>query len=208
MKFYLSSYKFGNEEYKTYLKDWIKNNNNKLAFISNSRDAKEDSLQKFEKIESDRNLLREIGFEIYDIDLKNYFSNKEKLESDLSSFNAYCLIGGNVFVLRQAMAYSGFDEFIKKRIFDENYLYMGYSAGICVLSKTLEGLEIVDEPINPYTNDNVLYDGLDVFDYSIVPHYKSNHPESEMVDKLVEYLRRKNMKFKTLSDGDVIIEEK
>lgn len=207
MKFYLSSYKFGTEDTKIVLKEWIKENGNKIAFISNSRDARENTKEKFEKIEADKKLLKEIGFEVFEIDLKNYFGNYEKLENDLKDFKVFCLIGGNVFVLRKAMFLSGFDKFVKKRVYDDNYLYIGYSAGICLLGKTLEGLDLVDEPINPYNSDDVLYEGLDILEDTLVPHYKSNHPESEAVDKVVEYLENKNIKYETLHDGDVIITE-
>lgn len=206
MKFYLSSYKFGTEDKKSILREWIKNYDNKLVFISNSRDARENTKEKFEKIESDKNLLKEIGFEIYDIDLKDYFGKCEKLENDLNNFKSFCLIGGNVFVLRKAMALSGFDKFIEKRIYDD-YLYIGYSAGICLLGKTLEGLDLVDEPINPYTEEKALYDGLNILDCTLVPHYKSNHPESEAIDKVVEYLESQNIKYEALHDGDVLITE-
>ena len=57
MKFYLSSYKFGTEDKKSILREWIKKYDNKLVFISNSRDARENTKEKFEKIESDKNLL-------------------------------------------------------------------------------------------------------------------------------------------------------
>ena len=129
------------------------------------------------------------------------------LYEKLKEFKSLCFIGGNVFVLRMAMKYSGFDNILNK-LMKEDILYMGYSAGICVLSKTLEGLDIVDEKTNPYTNEENIIDGLNVFDYTFVPHYKSDHPESKLVDEVVEYLRRNQISFKTLSDGDVIIEEK
>lgn len=47
-------------------------------------------------------------------------------------------MGGNVFVLRQSMKHSGFDIFLKEISNDDNYLYIGYSAGSCVLSKRLD----------------------------------------------------------------------
>ena len=86
-------------------------------------------------------------------------------------------------------------------------LYIGYSAGICLLGETLEGLDLVDEPINVYNDDEVLYEGLKIFKETLVPHYKSDHPETEAIDNVVEYLEKNNIDFITLHDGDVIIKE-
>ena len=124
MKFYLSSYKYGTEETKKVLKDWINIYGNKVVYISNSRDHKEDNDIKLSRIEADKDMLKEIGFEIVDISLKDYFGKEDKLKTDLSCFNAFCLIGGNVFVLRKAMELSGFDKFIKDNLYNKNMLYI------------------------------------------------------------------------------------
>ena len=44
-----------------------------------------------------------------------------------------------------------------------------------------------------------------LLNYSIAPHYKSNHFETKLVDKMVEYYKKNHIKFKTLCDGEVII---
>ena len=117
MKFYLSSYKYGKEEKKEVLKDWIKVHGNKVVYIANSRDYKEDNEIKFSRIEADKDMLKEIGFEIIEISLKDYFGKESELEEKLRNYNTFCLIGGNVFVLRKAMELSGFDKFIKDNLF-------------------------------------------------------------------------------------------
>lgn len=40
----------------------------------------------------------------------------------------------------------GFDKILKEKVKEQDFVYSGYSAGICVLSKTLRGLDIVDNP--------------------------------------------------------------
>ena len=204
MKFYLSSYKFGTNQ--DFLKEWIKNNGKKLAFIANSRDAKEDNEIKFEKINSDIKLLEDIGFEVTKLDLRDYFGKYNDLKTELDKYSSVCLIGGNCFVLRKAIALSGFDKFIKENISKEDFLYIGYSAGICVLSPNMKGLDLIDEPINIYNEDKVLYDGMNILDYLPVPHYKSVYHKVHLVDETVKYLSDNNITYKTLRDGDVIIE--
>ena len=51
-----------------------------------------------------------------------------------------------------------------------------------------------------------MYDGLGILDFVPVPHYKSEHPESKLVDKVVELFNKNNINYRTLKDGDVIIQ--
>ena len=71
MKFYLSSYKLGDKEGE--LKKWIDVNGNKIALIPNSRDIYEDGERKMSGINKDSEQLKEIGFDVSIISLKDYF---------------------------------------------------------------------------------------------------------------------------------------
>lgn len=109
------------------------------------------------------------------------------------------------------MSLSGFDIVLKKLASeDKELLYGGYSAGACVLAPSLNGLELVDDVTNfPYKQQKkIIWQGLNLIDFAIVPHYKSDHPESELVDKLLEYYEKNKINYKTLSDGQVIIIKK
>ena len=76
-----------------------------------------------------------------------------------------------------------------------------------MLSPTLHGLELVDDPnILPQGyNPKIDWEGLSIINFSFAPHYRSYHPESEMVEKEVKYFIKHKMPFKTLHDGEVII---
>ena len=202
MKLYLSSYKLGNKIDE--LKSWIKEHGNKIVLIPNSRDIYEDSERLRNGILNDKMMLEEIGFDVDIISLKDYFNNQEKLFEDFNKYNAFFVIGGNTFALRKAMQLSGFDGYLINQVDNDNFLYAGYSAGICVLSPNMKGLELVDEPLNPYNDESVIYDGIGILDYVIVPHYKSDHPESHLVDEVVDYMNENGVKYVTLSDGDVL----
>lgn len=202
MILYLSSYKFGNDT--QYLKDWISKNNNEVLLIFNALDAKGEEKIK-NNISIDTKLLTEIGFEVKVVDLKDYFGKAEQLKNEFSKYNTYCVMGGNVFVLRQAMNLSGFDEYLKEISSNDNYLYIGYSAGSCVLSKDIEPLATVDEPISLYDKSKVIYEGIGLVNYLIIPHYKSDYHKSYLIDELVLKCEKENIKFKTINDGDVKI---
>lgn len=205
MKLYLSSYKIGNK--KEELKNWIKLHGNKICLIPNAKDFYLDSEKKKISIETDVQELQEIGFDVTVISLKDYFNKKKELLNKIKDFNAFYVIGGNVFILRQAMYLSGFDEYLKTIENSQDYLYAGYSAGICVLAKDMHGLDICDNPMVNIYGINTIWNGLGYFDYIFLPHYKSNHKETKLIDDSVEYCKQNNIKYKTLRDGDVIIED-
>lgn len=203
MILYISSKYFGNNT--NFLKNWIKENNNKILLIPNALDAK-DVVKIKNNIENDTRLLNEIGFEVKVVNLKDYFHNQEKLMQDFSSYKACCVIGGNVFVLRQAMHLSGFDKYLETISNVSNSLYIGYSAGGCVLCDELDIFNKVDEPISFYEKDNIIYKGLGFIDYTFIPHYKSDYHKVHLIDDLVEKCINENIKFKALKDGDILIE--
>lgn len=207
MKLYLSSYKLGNSNDK--LKDWIKSNGSKIIVIPNAADAFPDGENKTSKIIQKAEELKECGFEYEILDLREYFGKYDELVKKIGDTKAFYVIGGNVFILREAMMLSGFDNFLKEISSMPDYLYAGFSAGICVLSNDLHGYELVDDSsLNPYNLDNIIWDGIGLIDYNPIPHYNSpNHPESHLMEGLVKYYQDNNIKYRTLSDGDVIIEE-
>lgn len=77
------------------------------------------------------------------------------------------------------------------------------------MGPTLRGIHLVDDPNQkPYGEQyQTIWEGLGILDYVIVPHYKSDHPESNDVDKVVEYLIASKTPYKTIRDGEVIIIE-
>ena len=138
--------------------------------------------------QSEIEFLNEIGFEAEALDLKDYFHQEDKLRKKLDDLGALWVAGGNTFVLRMAMNISGFDNIFLDLMKRDDFLYGGYSAGICVLSKSLKSIDMVDDPNNfPYKEiSQPIYEGLGVFEYSFMPHYDSDHFESEAVGKEIQ----------------------
>jgi dipeptidase E len=145
------------------------------------------------------------------LDLRDYFDGKEaELEESLKRFGLVWTRGANVFVLRRAMKQSGFDKIIKKLLENDEIAYGGYSAGACVMGSTLHGLELVDDVLvtpDGYQSETI-WEGLNVLPYAIAPHYKSNHPESNMIDDSVHYFEEHHIPYKALHDGEVILIDK
>jgi dipeptidase E len=206
MKLYLSSYKIGNEPNK--LASMIRSGS-KIAVIPNALDFSTDIERKQSTIINELESLRSLNLNPELLDLRDYFNQKVKLIIKIRDYNSVWTLGGNAFVLRKAMQLSGFDEVVKKNRINSDFVYAGYSAGPCVLSPSLLGLEIIDEPgqVKKTYNQETEWSGLNIIDFMFVPHYKSNHPESELVDKLVKHLDREDINYRTYKDGEVYISE-
>jgi dipeptidase E len=151
--------------------------------------------------------LKNIGLEPVDLDLRNYFGKSNELKQALSNFDLVWVKGGNAFVLRRAFHLSGADEIIKELLANDAIVYGGYSAGVDMLTPSLHGTELVDNPnVIPEGYDpEIIWECLNILPYAVAPHYKSDHPESADVDKSVKYLIDNHMPFMALRDGEVIV---
>lgn len=206
MKYYLSSYKIGNKVDK--LKQMIPANN-KIGYVPNAKDFTGSDLQKRHmNAENEMKELNSIGFNSILLDLKEYFGKPSILRKKIEELGAVWVTGGNVFVLRQAMKLSGFDDILLE-LATTDFLYAGYSAGSCVLSPSLNTYQIVDNSSDtPYQElKETIWEGIGLLNYAFLPHFDSDHPESEDIDKEIKNCIDNKILFKALRDGDVIIIE-
>lgn len=207
MKFYLSSYKIGNEAER--LKRMF-SVNKRVGYVPNATDYTNLDLERQDRhIKRDIADLQELGLIVEMLDLREYFGRKEELENRLEKLGGIWVTGGSVFILRQAMELSGLDGILKKWIDRKDFVYGGYSAAGCVLSPNLHAYEIVDNAKEmPYPQlKSAIWEGLDMIDYAFMPHYGSDHQESDDIDKEIEYCKENKIPYKTLQDGEVIIIE-
>ena len=151
-------------------------------------------------------MLRDIGLEAVDVDLRKYAGRGEELSRELAGYCSVWVAGGNTFVLRWAMYDSSFDRIITRMLREDAIAYGGYSAGICVLAPSLRGLELVDDPaeVAQAGAGEVLWDGLEILSYTPVPHFQSELPESEQIDDVVRFLEGARVPYRTMRDGEVI----
>ena len=205
MKFYLSSYKFGNEVEK--LKRMLPGGS-KIGHINNSRDFTwADPVIRENYQREEIGVLNSFGFSAEPLDLKIYFNKADLLSGKIRGLDGLWVSGGNTFVLRQAMKLSGFDTIFKELMQRKDFLYAGYSAGICILCDSLKYIQNVDDPNDfPYPeNKETIWEGLGVFNYGLLPHYDSDHFESAAVGNEVQACIDNKWLFKALRDGEVII---
>jgi len=167
--------------------------NNKTAYISNTLDFSNDLKRRRQSEKSDIEQLVAVGLDVEKLDLRDYFTKSGKLVEKIDEFGVIWVKGGNVFVLRQAMKTSGYDKLLQKVANERNdLLYGGYSVGVCVLTPSLRGIDLMDDiTIFQYPEQQeVVWDGLNLINYSIVPHYKSDLEATHLTDKTVAQYER------------------
>ncbi|MEO6014917.1 MAG: Type 1 glutamine amidotransferase-like domain-containing protein [Devosia sp.] len=149
-----------------------------------------------------------LGLEPDYVDLRAHFGDPESLRTRLAPYDLVWIMGGNSFVLRRAMKQSGFDTIIRDRLEANTIAYGGYAAGAVVAGPTLRGLELMDDPFElPEGYDEPLvWSGLGLTPFAIVPHYRSRHPEAASAEKVVSYMRARRTRFRAISDGEVIVQ--
>ncbi len=203
MRLYLSSFKLGREPAR--LRELV-GSHPRTAVIMNATDEFSAD-QQDERLVLEINALGELGLEAEGLDLRHYFDRPAELRQALGAYGLVWLRGGNAFVLRRAMQRSGFDAAIKQYVADDRLVYGGFSAGAVIAAPTLRGLELVDDPatLPDGYSGSPLWDGLSLIDYSIAPHYRSDHPESSLVENVVTYFEDNSMPYRALRDGEVIV---
>ncbi|MCA9349317.1 Type 1 glutamine amidotransferase-like domain-containing protein [Candidatus Saccharibacteria bacterium] len=203
MRLYLSSYKLGNkpEEMLTLIGD-----NKRTAIIANAQDSKSVE-SRTERVQQEIESLTALGLQPEELDLRDYFGKTAELADKLNDYGYIWVRGGNVFILRKAYEQSGFDNLIVEMLKKDKIAYGGFSAGVCVLAPSLRGIELVDpkDEIAEGYDKEVIWSGLGLLDYAVAPHYRSDHPESQDIEKCVEYFKTNNIPYKTLRDGEAIV---
>jgi dipeptidase E len=130
------------------------------------------------------------------------------LRRDLAGVGLAWLRGGNVFMLRFALFRSAGDVVFRDLLAEDALVYAGYSAGACVLSSTLRGLEVVDDAgavMRIYGSEPV-WDGLALLKEAFLPHYQSpGHPETAAVDLVAARYQAEGVGYRPLRDGQALL---
>jgi len=201
---YLSSYLIGDQGHK--LADLARGKT--ALLVSNALDFSDDPARLKPAKEREIGRLAALGIPAEPLDLREYFDSHGSLSDMVAEAGMLWVVGGNTFVLRKAMHLSGLDQVIRDKCSDEHFVYGGYSAGICVLSPSLKGIHLADEPharAVGYEHPTI-WEGLGTIDYYIVPHYRCEHFESESMEAVVKYYREHDLSYRAISDGEVILE--
>lgn len=181
----------------------------RVAVVSNAVDfiPLEDRLTYAKHVFDPVALFRSYGLAADDLDLRRFFGDPEALRAALSDVKLVWANGGNAFLLRRAMRQSGLDDILRVGVGAGTLIYGGWSAGAVVAGASLRGIHLMDDPatlVEGYAAAPV-WEGLDLVDVTIVPHFQSAHPESDAAAAAVAWLTQQGRPFRALRDGEVII---
>jgi dipeptidase E len=201
---YLSSFRLGNCGERLVA---LAGRGRRVAVIANALDVAAVDVRRA-GVERELDMLTTLGFAAEELDLRDYFADHAPLAADLRRYGMLWVRGGNVFMLRVALARSGADTEVRRLVGDDTIVYAGYSAGPCVLAPSLCGLEAVDDPdavVETY-GEPPIWEGLGLLDHAIVPHFESpDHPESERIGVVADQYRTDGVPHQTLRDGEVLV---
>lgn len=202
MRLYLSSHGVG--DHAAVLERMV-GDNKKMLFIDNAKD----DLPLVERAGHVREKMMEfhdLGYECFELDLREYFGRPEILQAIVAAAGLVWASGGNTFILRRAMQYSGFDEIITQLLRDDRLVYGGSSAGSILMTKTLHGVENADDPyvVPRDYHEEIIWNGLGLVYPQLVPHYESNWFKDE-AQALADFYETNGLKYETLRDGEVYV---
>lgn len=105
----------------------------RVAVIANALDGFDRNTRAM-GVASELEPLRQLGFDVREVDLRQYFDSSQNLVQTLAPFHLLWVRGGNTFVLRRACKQSGFDTLLKQLLAEDRVAFGGNSAGVCLLS--------------------------------------------------------------------------
>lgn len=205
MRLYLSSFRMG--DHPEHLVTMVGTDNRRRVVIANAMDDAPPEVRRG-GVELELAALAGLGLDATELDLRDYFGQQQRLRDDLAGVSLTWLRGGNVFMLRYALQRSGADAALRELLAADALVYAGYSAGPCVLSPTLRGLELVDDAgaVPRIYGAPPVWDGLGLLGEVFVPHYRSpGHPETTAIDQVVARYHAEGTDYRTLQDGQAMI---
>ncbi|WP_433713716.1 Type 1 glutamine amidotransferase-like domain-containing protein [Nocardia sp. CA-084685] len=202
MRLFLSSYRFGAHYDRLAA---LVGEPGRVAVIPNACDAWPAAWAG--AVTSDVTPLRKLGYSPDVLDLREFVGRAAELEDALTEYPLVWVRGGNTFVLRAQFARSGADFVLPKLLAADALVYAGYSAGACLLTPDLHGLESMDDPaeVGPACGIGPRWDGLGLVDHRIVPHLDSaTDPDGESALLAARY-RSEGVAHWALTDDDVVV---
>lgn len=209
MRLFLASYRFG--DHADALVDLVGGPGARVAVISNALDfiPSEARIAYARTVYDQMAALDDLGLKPFDLDLRSHFHAPEGLANALDAADLVWVTGGNTFLLRRAMALSGFDRLIGPRLAADRLAYGGYSAGAVVAGPHLRGLQLMDPPdviAEGYPQSAApIWEGLGLTPLPIVPHYRSDHPESADAERVAARHAAAGEPCQLLSDSEVLV---
>ena len=168
----------------------------KVAYIENAYDVYNDEASLIEG----RKILRDKGYDIELVDLRQWKNDQAGLREKLASKDVFLFTGGNPYYLRWVMKESGADDIIRELV-AQGKVYSGATAGAEVAGPTIRHFDQLDDPNEA---GEIIWDGLGLTDIVIVPHV-DNADFGEGCRKAGELLSAEGYKTQQLTDAQAFL---
>ena len=150
-------------------------------------------------MEEDRADLSKMNLKVIDIDISN--ETREEIIEKLNNVDAIFVAGGNSFYLLQQLKIKNIVQDLIE--FANNKIYIGSSAGSCILCPSIDYVEKLDDKSKAPLLDN--FKAMNLVNFYILPHYKSKEKYTNLADDIEkEY---SNYKFIKLSNQQAVVVE-
>ena len=188
MRVYLSSYRLGRRA------NTLRRRGGHALIVMNALDEFDQRSISWDREADD---LAELGYSSEELDLRDYWGeNAAALPSTLSRADLIWVVGGNAFVLARAATQAGLTDALAV---NQQLTYAGYSAGACLTSIDLRGIELMDDAETlpaGYWPDMPLKT-LGLTDTRVIPHAGSEDARAAAAN-----LEGRQLSFVELRDGD------
>jgi dipeptidase E len=203
MRLFLSSYRAGKHDAD--LRELL-GKIDKVAVITSAKDYKTPEGRKV-RVQENFDYWKSLDIEPTEIDLRPYF-HKPGAEKLLAKHNFIWLAGGNVFLLRRALNYTGLDRYFYDAVRKNEIILGGESAGAIIMGPTLKYSETEEDEDSPaYVPDGyekqTVWEGLQLVDYVPVPHH--NSPGYIGIEEYIKNLDKEKIPYKTMTDAQAIL---
>ncbi len=204
MRLFLASQNFGNHVDK--LQEMVGSHSRALV-IFNQRDY-EMPANRQAVVERKRQLFEQHGFEFQELDLRDFFGQKDRLRQFITAYqpDLIAATGGNPFLLKSAFNQSGFSEILQEDLAADRYVYAGYSAGAMVVAPDYHHYDIGDKPAVVRTVYGIRpdYKGLGLISEYILPHADQEWYRADFAANL-QNMRAHGIEPIILHDSDVLV---
>ena len=148
-----------------------------------------------------RDMLSVNGYQLEQIDLRQWYDNTKDLEKKLAEKEVIWLGGGHTYYLRWILKRSGADKIITKLI-NEGKVYAGWSAGAIMAGPTTRFFDAMGD--DPAEAPEKIDEGLLLTDIAVVPH--RDHPDFKKgAAKANELLTKTGYRSVLLGDSEVLV---
>lgn len=169
----------------------------RALIVTNALDVYEQRLLSWDREVDD---LARLGYQCEELDLREHWGSRSpSLRARLARADLLWVVGGNAFVLARAATAAG----LRAALADAQHItYAGYSAGACLTSIDLHGIEQMDNAstLPEGYSDDMRVATLDLTGNRVVPHAGS--PEAIAAAHM---LRARSERFVELVDGEDLV---